>query len=359
MRAAVAVLLAGCAALVAAPAAQGATRAPLPGPGLFDVAAPTAPLRDLVVQEPSRSAARISASGRAARYPVNDGRGRSVSISVSIVCQVACSAANPQQIANFLGTLNHGSEISLLSVDLETPAEINTSCPGASACYFPGQNRMLISGDDSTGGDGATREFVIAHEYGHHVSAHLTNPPFNPAIDWGGKRWATYERVCQGVRHGIYFPGDEGDHYYENPGEAWAESSAFSRFPNAPVPWEWIGSLKPDAGALAAITADTSHPWRHRVVKTMRGRLIPGRRQVTKRIRTPLDGNLTLALHGRPGAELDLELRDARGRILRRSAGLGPEESIDYTVCGSSRLRAVVRRGGRGSGRFRLVVRRP
>jgi hypothetical protein len=218
---------------------------------------------------------------------------------------------------------------------------------------------MLISGDDSTGPDGATREFVIAHEYGHHVAEHRTNPPFNPAIDWGPKHWASYERVCQGVRQRRYFPGDEADHYYENPGEAYAESSAFNRFPNAPVPWEWTASLKPDAGAFAAIQADVLHPWTHRVVKTFRGRLAPGQRQVTKRIRTPLDGNLSLTLNGRPGSELDLELLSAKGRVLRRSAGLGPDEAIDYTVCGSSRLSAVVKRGGRGSGRYRLVVHRP
>lgn len=359
MRAGVLAVLAGCVALLAVPAAQGATRGPEPAPGLFTIPAPSQPVRDAVVKEPSRTAARISASGRAQRYDVHDGQGRSVSITTSTACSLLCTAANAQQIANFLGTLAHGDEMNLLAVDLETPAEIEASCPGASACYFPGQNRMLISGDDTTGSDGATREFVIAHEYGHHVAEHRTNPPFNPAVDWGPKHWSSYERVCQGVRQGRYFPGDEATHYYENPGEAYAESSAFLRFPDAPVPWEWTASLKPDAGAFAAIRADVLHPWTHRVAKTFRGRLASGQRQATKRFRTPLDGNLSLTLHGRRGSELDLELRNARGQVLRRSAGLGSGEAINYRVCGSSNLSAVVQRGGPGSGRYRLVVHRP
>jgi hypothetical protein len=360
VRAAVLAALAGCAALLAAPAAQGATRAPEPAPNLFTIPVPSQPLRDVVVPEPSRTAARISASGRAQRYDVHDGQGRTVSITTSTACSLLCTAASPQQIANFLGTLAHGDEMNLLAVNLETPAEIESSCPGASACYFPGENRMLISGDDSTGPDGATREFVTAHEYGHHVAEHRSNPPFNdPAIDWGPKHWSSYERVCQGVRQGRYFPGDEATHYYENPGEAYAESSAFLRFPGAPVPWEWTASLKPDAGAFAAIRADVLHPWTHRVVRTFRGRLASGQRQAAKRFRTPLDGSLSLTLHGRPGSQLDLELRTAKGQVLRRSAGLGSDEQINYTVCGSSKLTAVVKRGGRGSGRYRLVVHRP
>ena len=351
--------LTGLAVLLAAPMAGASTRAPLPSPSLFDLAAPSGPPRDLVLPRPSAAAARAMAQASATRYPVNDGQGRSVAIAVSAACQVACTAANPQQIADFLGTLVHGDEMNLLTVDLQTPLEIGFVCPGASACYFPGQNRMLISGDDTPAPDGATREFVIAHEYGHHVASHLQNPPFDPAIDWGGKRWDTYERVCEGVRQGVYFPGDEGNHYYENPGEAWAESSAFNRFPNAPVAWAWTPSLKPDAAAFAAITADTRNPWRHRVRLVLHGRLRRGQKQLTKRLRTPLDGSLSLVLRGQPGAELDLQLRDRSGALLRRSAGVGPNEALSYTVCGQSRMRAVIKRGGRGSGRFRLVVRRP
>ncbi len=351
--------LAGGAVLLAAPGAAASTRAPLPPPSQFDLAPPSAPPRDLVLRRPDALAAKALAQASATRYPVNDGQGRSVAIAVSTDCQVACTAANPQQIADFLGTLVHGDEMNLLTVDLQTPLEIGLICPDASACYFPGQNRMLISGDDTPAPDGATREFVIAHEYGHHVASHLLNPPFEPAIDWGGKRWDTYERVCQGVRQGAYFPGDEGSHYYENPGEAWAESSAFNRFPNAPVAWSWTSSLKPDAGAFAAITADTRNPWRHRTRLVLSGRLRRGQKQASKLLRTPLDGSLSLTLHGPPRAEVDLQLRGRGGALLRRSAGVGPNEALSFTVCGQSRLRAVVKRGGPGSGRFRLVVRRP
>jgi hypothetical protein len=355
---AAAVALAGCLALLAAPGAHAATRTPEPPSNPFPLAVPSQPLRDVVVRQPNRTAARISASGRAQRYDVHDGKGRSVSINVSTTCSVLCSAADPQQIADFLGTLVHGDEMNLLAVDLETPAEIEASCPGASACYFPGLNRMLISGDDSTGGDGATREFVIAHEYGHHVADHRTNPPFNPAISWGPKHWSSYEHICQGVRQGRYFPGDEGGHYYENPGEAYAESSAFLRFPGAPVPWEWIPSLKPDAGAFAAIRSDVLNPWQHDVARTFRGRLHAGHKQVTKRIRTPLDGNLSLYLQGARGSHLALAVRNPSGRVVRRSHSRA-QVGISYTVCGSRSLDVMIKREGRGPGRYRLVVHRP
>src|SRR4051794_34544825 len=97
--------LAGCAVLLAAPVAGASTRAPLPSPSLLDLGAPPGPPRDLVLQRPNAAAARAMAQASATRYPVNDGHDRSVAIAVSTACQVACTAANLQQIADFLGTL--------------------------------------------------------------------------------------------------------------------------------------------------------------------------------------------------------------------------------------------------------------
>src|SRR3954447_10679469 len=173
---------------------------------------------------------RLARAG-ATRYAVGDAKGRTVAVSVTTACSasvLACNAADPQTIATFLGTLPHGDEIGALTVQITTDPEIAVDCgPGAQACYFPGDNRMLISGNDTTGTDGATREFVLAHEYGHHVATHRSNSPFDPTVDWGTKYWATYEHVCEGVDANQLFPGDEGTHYFENPGEAFAESFAF------------------------------------------------------------------------------------------------------------------------------------
>ena len=179
----------------------------MPQAGLFDVADPTAPVRDRVLPGPTGTIARASAGAQ--RYPVNDGKGRTVAITSRPFCNPAtCNSAEPQLIADFLGTLIHGDEISLLTVQLLTDGEIRGRCGlGAGACYFSGADTMLINGNDRTGPDGASRDFVIAHEYGHHVAEHRRNPPFQPTIFWGTKRWATYERVCQGTRAGPLLPG--------------------------------------------------------------------------------------------------------------------------------------------------------
>lgn len=355
-----AALLAGAAiiALALAPVAA-AQRGPLPEAGLFDVAGPTAPVRDVVLRTPPGATARASAE--APRYPVNDGRGRTVAIAVSDLCSATCNAAEPQRIADYLGTLAHGDEVSQLTVQLITELEIRSQCGfGAGACYFSGADTMLINGNDNTGPDGATRDFVIAHEYGHHVAEHRRNPPFQPTILWGTKRWASYERVCQGARQGRYFPGDEGSRYFQNPGEAFAEAFAFNRFRRAPVAWAWSRSLRPDAGSFQALRQDTRRPWQHRTRLAIRGSLTAqGRDRAVKRFRTPLDGALNLRLSGPHKAQLDLLLRDRKGRLLASSRGPGSSEQIIFTVCGQLRLRAVVDRGGSGSTPFKFVVRRP
>jgi hypothetical protein len=75
------------------------------------------------------------------------------------------------------------------------------------------------SGDANPAPDSASREFVLAHEYGHHVAQHRAMPsPFPAAINWGTERWSSVENVCQGHRSGDFFPGDEGRNYYETRG---------------------------------------------------------------------------------------------------------------------------------------------
>jgi hypothetical protein len=329
------------------------------------VPTPTAPIRDLVITHPSRANARAAATASAQRYPVNDGAGRTVAITVSTICSASCDAADPQTVATFLGTLPHGDEMNLLTVDLVDPnlemASPITGCGSAQAlsCYYPGQNRIVASGSEFTASDNATRDYVLAHEYGHHLANHRNNSPFdNPAIDWGPKNWASFAGVCQGVRAGRYFPGDEGNHYYQNPGEAFAETFAHDAFPSQPVPWEWPDFTAPGAGAYAAIQRDALHPWSGDSAEKRKGRFTkkgPRRRKVVKRFATPLDGDMTLKLAGPDSSDLSLKLRSSDGRTLARSDGVGSHEQVDFQICGERGFQAIVRRHGPRA-RFKLTA---
>jgi hypothetical protein len=333
--------------------------------GAFSVSAPTAPIRDVVITHPTPSEARDLATASAAQsYPVNDGAGRTVQIQVSALCTAFCSDADPQTIANFLGTLPHGDEISLLTVEVVEPnLEMPADCGAveAQACYYPDENRMFISGDDTTSPppDNATREFVISHEYGHHLANHRNNSPFNnPAIDWGPKNWASFAQVCQGVRAGRYFPGDEGDHYRQNPGEAFAESFAHNRFPTDPVPWEWPDFPDPHTGAFPAIQRDALHPWNGDSKQTRHGRFGKRRRRKrdVERFATPLDGDMTLTLKGPDRANLALKLKSADGHTVARANGPGSHEQVSHTICGERELIGVVRRHGHRKSHFKLTA---
>jgi hypothetical protein len=241
--------------------------------------------------------------------------------------------------------------------------EMNTLCGGqlAVACYYSDRNQMVIPGDDFKLSDGADRAFVIAHEYGHHIANHRRNPPFFPTVFHGTKRWVTHERVCPGTREGRYFPGSQStQRYYKNPGEAFAEAYAFGQFPAGMVDWNWDATLKPDAAAYAAIRADVKRPWRRRTRLVRTGTVGMHRQAVTQELATPLDGDVSLRLRGEPGAQLDLIVRNARGRLLATAATFGPRERVRIPVCGQRGLRVTVRRPAqRPGGEFSLIVRRP
>ena len=348
-----------CALALASAPASASSRETQPQADAFQVPVPAVPFRDAVIDRPNRAMARTLAASSHARIPVNDGQGRSAEIDVSTICQVTCANASPtdvQNLANFLGSLVHGDEMDSVVILVVSPTEIATDCgPGALSCYFPSSDLIELNGNESTASDGATRDYVLAHEYGHHVANHRHNPPFDdPAINWGPKNWATYERVCEGTRAGVYFPGSETlPTYYSNPGEAWAEAFAEHRLPGI-VAWEWNASLAPDANAFHALDRDVLQPWSGPTRTVIRGRLGAGHRRVVKSIPTPLDGNLTLKLRGAQHADFDLLLRDNSGKTLASSTAFGSRESVTYTVCGEANLRALVKRRN-GAGRFKLV----
>jgi len=320
-------------------------------------------VRDVVVDEPSVGAARISASAATGRYAVNDGSGATIAISVTAACQVSCDAAEPQRIANFIGTLIHGPEVDLLTVQLDTPFQIEFDCGfGAQACYYPRESKIVIGGSDTPAYDGVSREFILAHEYGHHVANHRYSPaPFPAAIDWGPPRWASLERVCQARRRGILFPGDEGLHYRENPGEAFAEAFARYRFPDSAPRWRWVEFLEPGAAAFRAIREDALHPWPGRTSFRLRGRAPPRRRGgAVEALRTPLDGTVSLHPSDQRRRRYQLSLLSPTGQLLSTSRhGLSIRRQLNFTVCGQSRLRLQLESTRRAPAPFQLLVQRP
>jgi len=319
--------------------------------------------RDTVIEAPSAGSARISATAEAGRYPIDDGGGETVAVSVTAACQTSCAAADPQQVADFLGTLVHGDEMELLTVQLDTPGQIDFDCGyGAQACYYGGENKIVLNGDETPAPDGAGREFVLAHEYGHHIARHRESPPpFPTALDWGTPRWSSYENVCRGSRSGALFPGNEGLHYYRDPGEAFAESYAHMRFPEAGVAWRWVRSLEPDAGAFRAIREDVLEPWQERTTLALHGR-VPSSQggAVVREFGTPLDGTVSLRPAGRRLTRYRLSLLSPAGRVLRSSRhDLSFRHRLNYTVCGQSRLRVALRASHDRGGVFKLQVQRP
>lgn len=311
---------------------------------------PTAgPVRDTVLDRRALSRVRARSSSVADRYA--DGDGHSITIEVSRSYSRRVRVA--RSLAAFLGSLLHGDEMDQLSALVATPDEIRHICgaTGALACYSPGAEQMVVSGEGASLGQ-PPREFVAAHEYGHHVAANRSNRPWS-ALDRGTKRWSTHERICRGIKRGTIRPGK----YLENPGEAFAEAYAFYRYRDV-IPWGWK-IARPDAGAFDAILADVGFPWTRRTSVEWSGELERRNRRDVLRVETPLDGRLKLKLDGPRGADFDLALLAARrGNVLDRARGRGSDHTLRHTVCGRRAVRIAVIRD-RGKGAFELTAARP
>lgn len=338
-----------------ATASDGGFEPPRPGP--LEEREVSEPFRDSGVEHGTASATAASKATRAARaHTYSDQHGHSVTVDVSDT--YIPDPDNDQALVDFLGGLAHAGELSDLTVVVLTARELEDVC-GASAlaCYGSGSEQMFISGDGSQPGQPPI-EFIIAHEYGHHVTANRDNSPWS-AFGWGTKRWASYERVCPGVRDGDYHPGNQGQHYYSNPGEAFAEAYAEGHYPGL-VPWEWDQSLKPDARALQAILADITDPWRDRTKVEHQGELSRGGpRSEANIVDTPLDGRLTAELSGPGDADFDLFLTSAGGgKDLADSSSKGSDERVKYTICGRRSVGVEVYRY-KGAGPFTTETRRP
>lgn len=270
------------------------------------------------------------------------------------------SAAQIGQVLAVLGALPHGVEMNSLSVYVATPQEISQTCGAETmGCYLSGSDRMVVSGSNIPVA-GISREHMIAHEYGHHIANHRLNGLPWSALDAGTERWATYEHVCERTKQGSLFPGDEGAHYWDNPGEGFAESYADLNFPVAGFPWSYSPLLEPDPTALSLVGQDVTQPWTGPQTIVWHGKLGPRRRRAVHTVATPLDGSVAVQMTGPDASNFHVYVRGA-DRVRRPRRGTVRDragEQVDAAVCGQRTLQIEVR-SRRGAGRFVVRTTRP
>jgi hypothetical protein len=256
-----------------------------------------------------------------------------------------------QAVANFLAEAVHGPEIETATIYRVTTSQIEQLCGSsqALACYSPDERSIVVPAEDLSGDVSA--ESALLHEFGHHVAANRLNTPWQ-AIDWGTKRWASYENVCRDEKRDQVFPGDEGNNYELNPGEGFAEAYRVlnERLLGFPPNNLWVVSRRffPDSTALDRLRQDVLEPWTARTTSRLAGRLAAGRTR-TYRVATPLDG--TLSVSG-PGG-LRLEVLGSSSRLARGT------RNVATTICGQRTLRVRATVTSKRALSYRLAITKP
>ena len=311
------------------------------------------PLRDRVLTGAAAARAARSPVAHAAQQAYTTPDGYQIPVTVSPA--YASDPTKAQQFVNFLATRLHGTELGRISVQIATPAEVQTMCgPDVLACYLQNRRLMVIPGEQTPSGE-VPLEFVITHEYGHHVAQYRSDEPW-PAVAWGPKYWSTYEHVCAGVFENVFFPGDEGEHYLANPGENWAEAYALYHYRD--TEWRFFPTFRPDDGAYGAIFRDVVAPWHRPRARTVHGSFSPTHRRARRfRVRDTLDGRVSLMLRGPRRTNFDLRVL-AGGKRADGTRDPGSHDRLRGDVCNQPRLVVeVIRRSGYG--RFALRISAP
>ena len=290
------------------------------------------------------------------QYLTSAGEAVTIEVSDSYVQD----SARPQQWANFLGSLEHGAELSRLRLILAPLAEVQRYCGAAAyACYSSEQQTMVAPGEAP---DPATSvESIVAHEYGHHIATNRSNPPW-ASVEYGTKRWASHEQVCSQTEAGEFFPGAEDRRYSLNPGEGFAESYRVlneHRLGLTESPWNIVSTLfYPDTAALAAIEQDITSPWSANTVSTTSGSFTRrGKGTRTSALTTSLDGNVVVTLRTPATLRARLDLLSGTSRLGTATVA-GAAKAVRTTTCGTRTLTARVTRVS-GSGRYTLTFSRP
>jgi hypothetical protein len=283
-------------------------------------------------------------------YATGDSLGTFVQIQVSDSYPV--DDALPQDWATYLGTLVHGPELARLTLDLMPLSDVQAKCGSqALACYDPSEETIYASPEDQL--DSPPAKEIVTHEYGHHVANNSNDAPWD-ALDYGTKRWSSYENICAKAAAGTASPGDEGSHYFQNSGEAFAESYRVLNLQKLGVPssgWDIVDpSFYPDATALTLLQEDITTPWVAPTASKLHGSFGTGVVR-TFRVQTQLDGTFTARLISPTQAKMRLALYNAGTLVLRGT-------SIRYEICGERSLTLKVERFS-GRGAFTISVSKP
>ena len=286
-------------------------------------------------------------------YPAGDALGSTVHIIVSDTYPV--DQTLPQSWATYLGSLPHGPELSLLTLNLMPLSSLESSqyCGAqALACYAPSAATIYATPDAQL--DEPPAREIVTHEYGHHIANTRSDTPWS-AEDYGTKRWSSYENICARTAAGTASPGDEGRAYTQNPGEAFAESYrvlALTSLGLTPSGWDIVDqSFYPDATALQLLQEDITSPWTGPTVRHVHGSFGYGTTR-TIGVQTTLDGSFVARLHSPTKARIRLELYAGSTLVARGTT------SVRFSICGQRSLTLKVQRLS-GYGAFTVDVSKP
>jgi hypothetical protein len=282
----------------------------------------------------------------------SSGGGPTVNVSPSY----SDPAAIGQKWTAFFESLLHGPEIDVLNAYIAPLDEVQRLCGNSDVLGCYGADHLVMP---DQGADGIVATSIATHEYGHHVAFNRIDPPWT-AIDWGPKRWATYERICSRAAAGTAYPGAEDANYPLNPGEAWAETYRVLNETAMGLPPTWPivdPSFRPDAGALTAAREDVLDPWTASTVTVRRMSFAARRRTLSVPVAAPLDG--LMQANVQPGTD-DVKLFAADGRMLLANGSWSTSgtKAFDYEICGQHTFVLRVTRHA-AARRFTLTLSTP
>jgi len=290
--------------------------------------------------------------------PTTTSTGDAVTVYVS---SSADPSVTPQTWAEFIAHLTHGPELSSLTAYFAPLDQVQQIC-GAQALGCYGDNQLVSFSEPVI--DGVSPDEVVRHEYGHHIAFNRLNPPWS-AIDWGPKNWDSALGICQRVNQSNAFPGDEGSHYDQNPGEAWAETyRLMDERKNGILTASWnivSPSFFPTDAAYQAAERDVLQPYVSGHTSTYRKLLTKkGKKVWLILLQTPLDGSLAVSAVLPKGSLDDVALLSPNARtVLKHALPAGARtKRLTTTVCGQRSLYVRVTEKG-APGRVSVTATTP